>query len=277
MVKARKNLVLLPFLVLFLFSVGASALTSYEKVYDQANLFSKEEGAELNEQAAALSEQTQMDVVIVTTNDSQGKSSSQYALDFYDEHGFGYQGTLDGILYLLNMDEREVYIFTRDKGTDYMDEFRVEQLLDLVYPSLGEEEYYESVQIFLEEVKSMMAEGPPEEYFGVQSGEAGYAYTDDGVSMGEPSLVEKLGIYLLISLAIGGIVVGIMAMGNKGHSSVSARTYLQDNSFTMTHNRDRHYNTIVTQQKIQQNNNNSGGSSFSGGGGGGIGGGGRSF
>jgi uncharacterized protein len=285
MVKTKKSFVLLPLLLVYLFSIGAGTLASYEKVYDQARLFSEEEQSELNEQARALSEQTQMDVVIVTTNDSLGKSSSQYALDYYDEHGFGYQGTLDGILYLLNMDEREVYIFTRDKGTDYIDDLRVEQLLDLIYPLLVDQQYYKSAQTFLEEVRSMMAAGPPEEYHGVQSGESGYAYTEDSeISSGGPGgLAEKLGIYLLISLAIGGIVVGLMAMGNKGRSTVNARTYLQDNSFIMTHSRDRHYNTIVTQQKIQQNNNNNGGSSLSGGSGGGgsggsgIGGGGRSF
>ena len=63
----------------------------------------------------------EIDIIIVTTNDNKGKPSSQYAVDFYEDHGFGYEGTLDGVLYLLNMDEREVYIFTRDKGTIILD------------------------------------------------------------------------------------------------------------------------------------------------------------
>ena len=110
-----------------------------------------------------------------------------------------------------------------------------------------------------------MASGPPSN----QSGESGYTYTE---MTSEPSWIQKLGIYLLISIAIGGIAVGIMSLSNKGRSTVNARTYLQDNSFTITKKRDRHYNTSVTQQKIQSNNN-SGHSS----GGGGIGGGGRKF
>ncbi|WP_404328597.1 TPM domain-containing protein [Mesobacillus maritimus] len=279
MVKIKKSFLLLGLLVVLLFAVGTNVLASYEKVYDEAGLFSEEERVDINDQAISLSEQTEMDIVIVTTNDSQGKSSSDYALDFYEEHGFGYEGTLDGVLYLLNMDEREVYIFTRDKGTDYIDAVRVEELLDRVYPPLGEENYRESAQIFLEEVESMMAAGPPvhdtEESSGY-SGESGYAYTEEDSSASDLSMIEKLGIYLLISLAIGGIVIGIMAMGNRGRSTVNARTYLQDNSFSVTRKRDQHYNTIVTQVKIPKNNNSGGGSTFSGGGGG-IGGGGRKF
>lgn len=279
MVKTKKFPVLLGLMLVLLFAVGTNVLASYEKVYDEAGLFSEEERADLNEQAISLSEHTQMDIVIVTTNDSQGKVSSDYALDFYERHGFGYEGTLDGVLYLLNMEGREVYIFTRDKGTDYIDAVRVEELLDRVYPPLGEENYRESVQIFLEEVESMMASGPPVYDTGESgySGESGYAYTEDDRSASDLSIIEKLGIYLLISLAIGGIVIGIMAMGNRGRSTVNARTYLQDNSFSVTRKRDQHYNTIVTQQKIPKNNS-SGGSTFSGGGGGGgIGGGGRKF
>ncbi|MCM3584688.1 TPM domain-containing protein [Mesobacillus maritimus] len=276
MVKLKKTFALLPLMLVLMFAFCINVFAAYEKVYDEADLFSEKERADLNEQAIALSEQTEMDIVIVTTNNSQGKSSSDYALDFYEEHGFGYEGTLDGVLYLLNMDEREVYIFTRDKGTDYIDASRVEELLDRVYPPLGEESYRESAQIFLEEVESMMAAGPPV-YDTGGSGESGYAYTEEGSTADGLGMIEKLGIYLLISLAIGGIVIGIMMMGNKGRSTVNARTYLEDNSFTITKKRDQHYNTIVTQQKIQQNNN-SGGSTFSGGGGGGgIGGGGRKF
>ncbi|MGG0717047.1 TPM domain-containing protein [Robertmurraya massiliosenegalensis] len=270
-------------LLLLLITFGTSAFADYEKVYDEAQLFSEDERAELNEKAFALTEKTEMDIVIVTIDDSEGKPSSEYALDFYDEHGFGYNGTLDGVLYLLNMDEREVYIFTRDKGTNYIDANRVEELLDLVYPSLGEEKYSESAHIFLDEVEKMMDAGPPTVSVPGHSNsnastDSGYVDTNNGYATSGTTWLQKLGIYLLISMAIGGITIGIMAMGNKGRSTVNARTYLQDNSFALTRKTDQHYNTIVTQQKIPKANNNSSGGSFSGrAGGGGIGGGGRKF
>ncbi|WP_071394850.1 TPM domain-containing protein [Bacillus tuaregi] len=277
MVKNIRSCFLFLMLLFLLNSTGANVQAAYEKVFDEADLFTEEQREELNNQALALSEQTDLDIIVVTISDNQGKTSSQYALDFYQEHGFGYQGTLDGVLYLLNMAEREVYIFTRDRGTDYIPADRIEELLDLVYPSLGEENYSESVHIFLNEVGKMMEAGYPGEDDVSPSGESGYSYTDNEVTTNESSTVKELGIYLLISFAIGGIAVTMMAMGNRGRSTVNARTYLENDSFILTRKSDRHYNTIVTQQKIQRNNN-SGGSSFTGGsGGGGIGGGGRKF
>lgn len=286
MVNIKKSFAILPFFVIFFVFVSSNVLAAYENVYDEANLLTEEVRAELNNKAMTLSDQTQLEIVIVTIDDSQGKESSQYALDFYDEHGFGYESTLDGVLYLLNMDEREVYIFTRDKGTDYINASRVEALLDQVYPSLGDENYSESIDIFLNEVEKIMEAGPPAEQNGTQSGssgyqsngDSGYVNTDDGSVKGEASWLQKIGIYVLISFTIGGIAIAIMAMGNRGRSTVNASTYLQGNSFTVTRKQDRHYNTIVTQQKIQKNNNSSGGSFTGGsGGGGGIGGGGRKF
>ncbi|WP_147535758.1 TPM domain-containing protein [Bacillus marasmi] len=279
MVKSKKSFIMQVVFFMWLLLISTNVLANYEKVYDDANLLSEQERAEINEKALALSDQTQMDIVIVTTDDSQDKASSQYALDYYEEHGFGYQGTLDGVLYLINMDEREVYIFTRDKGTNYIDASRVDELLDLVYPSLADGKYSESVHLFLDEVEKIMAAGAPANSINDSSGDSGYDNTEEGngSSSIELSMFDKIGIYLLISLAIGGIVVGIMAMGNKGRSTVTASTYLQGDSFVITKKRDQHYNTIVTQQKIQNNNNNNSGGSFSGGSGGGIGGGGRKF
>lgn len=277
MVKNNKSFTILPLLFIFLFAVATTGFASFEKVFDEAALFTEEERVEINERALSLSEQAELDIIIVTTNDSQGKASRQYALDFYEEHGLGYQGTLDGILYLLNMDEREVYIFTRDKGTDYLPDSKIEGLLDQVYPALSEGNYAESVDIFLNEVESIIAAGPPSGYYAGDSSNSGYTdYTGDSVPASQANFVKQLGIYLLISIAVGGIVVGIMAMGNRGRITVNARTYLEGNSFIVTTERDQHYNTIVTQQKIQRNSNSGGG--FSGGSGGGrIGGGGRKF
>ena len=61
-----------------------------QKVYDDAGLLSEEERGELQEMLVAAAYDTKQDLVIVTTADSGGKSAREYADDFYDEHGFGY-------------------------------------------------------------------------------------------------------------------------------------------------------------------------------------------
>ena len=53
-----------------------------------------------------------MDVVIVTTYNTRSKSSQVYADDFYEENNIGRNNSGDGILLLIDLDNREVYIST---------------------------------------------------------------------------------------------------------------------------------------------------------------------
>lgn len=274
----KKKIFLLPFFLLMLLAFANVAVANTESIFDQANLFSDTEKVELQEQASRLSDQFQMDIRIVTTNDSEGKSARQYASDFYDSHGFGYGETEDGVLYLIDMDNREVYIFTRDRIVDYFPDLTVEEILDKVYPYLTEEAFGESAKAFLADLEATMNAGIPEgssssDGYAQSDGNSSYSPSNTASSDGE--LIKELLLYLAIAIGVGVISVGVMAMYNRGRSTTTASTYLESNSFDVTNKMDRHYNTRVTQQKIQRNSNSGGGSSFSGGGR--SGGGGRGF
>lgn len=272
----KKKILFLPFILLLLFGFATAVIANTEFVFDQANLFSDVEKVELQDEANRLSEQFQMDIRIVTTNDSEGKSARQYASDFYDQNGFGYGETEDGILYLIDMDNREVYIFTRDRIVDYFPDTTVEEVLDHVYPYLTEEAFGESAKAFLVDLEQVMSSGIPEG----STSSGNYAQSDGSYSTSpsQGEIVKELLLYLGIAIVIGGISVGVMAMNNRGRSSTTAHTYLDSNSFKVTKKMDRHYNTRVTRQKFQRNSSGGGGgSSFSGGGGGRSGGGGRGF
>nr|WP_309099460.1 TPM domain-containing protein [Fredinandcohnia onubensis] len=270
----KKKVLFIAFFLITLLVFATVAFADNEHVFDQARLFSDTEKVELQEQAIQLTEQFQMDIRIVTTDDSEGKSTRDYASDFYDTHGFGYEGTDDGILYLIDMDNREVYIFTRDRIVDYFPDVTVEEILDRVYPYLTEEAYGESAKAFLSDLETTMNKGILEG----PSSSGGYAQSDSSTSnsssTSQGELVKEFLIYFAIAIGVGVISVGVMAMYNRGRSTTTAHTYLESNSFTVTNKMDRHYNTRVTQQKIQRNSNNGGGSSFSGGR---SGGGGRGF
>ena len=56
--------------------------------------------------------QYDMDIVIVITDDVKGKSSMDFADDFYDDNGYGIGFDSSGLLFLVNMEDREVWIST---------------------------------------------------------------------------------------------------------------------------------------------------------------------
>ena len=93
-------------LLCVLFSLPSVFAAGDQRVYDQAGLFTQAEVQELEESVAEHRKSTQMDIVIVTTDDAQGKTSQAYADDFYDYNGFGEGSDNTGILLLIDMDNR---------------------------------------------------------------------------------------------------------------------------------------------------------------------------
>ena len=91
-----------------------TVLAAEDRVFDDAKLFSTDEITQLNDKIAALISELNQDFVIVTTNDAQGATAQEYADDYYDEHGFGIGANKTGVLFLIDMDNREVYISTCD-------------------------------------------------------------------------------------------------------------------------------------------------------------------
>jgi uncharacterized protein len=75
-------------------------------VVDEANLMSPDQVLDLNDRANALSQEFNMDIVIVTTDDTGGKSSREFADDYFDYNGYGVGPNYDGILFLIDMDNR---------------------------------------------------------------------------------------------------------------------------------------------------------------------------
>mgnify|MGYP002754776727 FL=1 len=79
---------------------AVSARAEGTRVFDNANLFSESEKAEIERTVAKVSAKTKLDLVVVTTGSAEGKSSEAYADDFYDAGNYGYGSKLSGALYL---------------------------------------------------------------------------------------------------------------------------------------------------------------------------------
>ena len=100
MIKHRILPVLLSFLMMSLILSGFQTVLAVEnRVFDDAKLFSADEITQLNDKIAALTSELSQDFVVVTTNDTQGSTSQEYADDYYDEHGFGIGENKTGVLF----------------------------------------------------------------------------------------------------------------------------------------------------------------------------------
>ncbi|MCL2321677.1 MAG: TPM domain-containing protein [Oscillospiraceae bacterium] len=119
------------------------------KVYDDANLFTVSDKELLSKKANEIADRQNIDFVIVTINNSNGKSSKDYADDFYDYNGFGLGSKYSGILLLINMGAREDWISTYGEAIDLFDDAAINNLLDVMSSDLGNEKFYSAANKFL--------------------------------------------------------------------------------------------------------------------------------
>ena len=107
-------------------SIQASALGTTEQfVYDMANLLTDEQEQELQQYAEEYAKK-QISVVFVTTDDTRFRDSEEYANYFYDSLDFYH----DGVLFLIDMYNREVYIDTVGRYVGIFTPIRIESTLD---------------------------------------------------------------------------------------------------------------------------------------------------
>lgn len=162
--KVARNVV---FIILLIFALNLMILNGEGlRVFDDASLFSKEEIIKLEDEANILSNTYDMDIIIVTTNDANGKTAREYADDYFDDKGFGVGNDLDGILFLIDMDNREAYISTSGKGIRYLTDRRIGNIITHVLDSgIGDGEYYNATKEFLNGVKEYLEIGIPSDQY----------------------------------------------------------------------------------------------------------------
>lgn len=151
--------VLLP--VLFLLGCVGTVSASETRVYDDAGLFSAGQKAQLEQGISAMRSELNMDFVVVTTNDAGGKTATEYADDYYDNNGFGVGNDYSGVLFLIDMDNREAAISTTGRAINYLTDGRIENILDDAYEGLAEGDYAAAAKSFLAGAEKYIRAGVP--------------------------------------------------------------------------------------------------------------------
>ena len=123
-----------------------SAAYAASGVYDNAGLLYETELNAVSEELAALSEATGWDAAAVTVSDTEGKSSAVYADDFYSGLGYGD----NGIIYLIDMDNREIYISTIGTASECLTDIRLENIFDTAAGYAAQGSYYRAFSAEIE-------------------------------------------------------------------------------------------------------------------------------
>ena len=141
------------------------------QVIDNANMFSAAEAAQMNNIIARIEAQHQVDMVILTTYDVPDDYSESmwrirdYADDYYDNGGYGMGPDFSGMLILLDMNNRVIWLSTAGVMIDCITDAREEDILDIAYNHLTYGNYGDGMIAALTRVEHYMNKGRQEGSF----------------------------------------------------------------------------------------------------------------
>ena len=236
----------------------ASAETMY--VYDQADLLTEKEEEKLQDYAEIMKEVWEMNFLIVTTDDAQGKSSMEYADDFYDAQ-FPEESEIDGVVYLIDMDHREIYLSTSGIAIRYLTDERIDIILDTAFEHVAEGDYYGTFKAFFDESEKCFYEGIPEDQYNydVNTGEVDYYQEPMKLTFGEFLFAFAVAL-IPAALTVGFIKAKYQLKFEDFHYDAYT-----DSEVQLSVKSDRLVNKFITHRRIPKNDNSSGGSSGGGG------------
>ena len=220
-----------------------------EKIYDFANLFTDSEEKELYSLAEEYIDEKNMDLVIVTINNNNKSSSKNYADDFYDYNDFGIGTNYSGIILLIDMDNRKVWISTTGDAIKLYPDSYLDTMLDKIQSNLKSKKYYTGAKNFISMAKEK-------------------EYSSSSKKYRSPSEKRLIVIVLSIigivmSIAGSSIFCGVKSAQHKPVKvSNNANDYFDSSSFKVTKRNDKFANTHTTRTaRIDSSSSSSGGSS----------------
>ncbi len=278
-------------LAVFLFASFSVLAFAYEsKVEDNANLFTPDEYAQIVFEAEDFSSSKDISLAILTIDYAQGLSSEEYANDYIDNLIDGEGWNEDSMLFLIDMDNRNVWISTTGRAEEIY--YDVDSVIDGGYGYLVNGEYGRCILGMIDVAKNVTY-NPDEEGEII---EEHYIYFPEDVFEDERYNEENIDytvqrsvgitdilIYIIAGLGIGGI--SVFAVKSRYKNFGKGDEFDTDDVFlNLTGSNDTVISRNVITTKIPKNNNHhrTGGGGFSGGarpsgGGRSHGGGGRGF
>lgn len=225
-----------------------------KRIYDMAGLLDKSYVQEARNLIKEYQDTYHLDIVVVTVEDAKGKTATSYADDFYEEGNFGQGKSKSGILFLIDMDNRELVFSTDGEAIRIFTDQRIEDMLDGVYEGASQGDYQASVDSFLSDTARYCKAGIP-----------GNQYNYD-TETGKISAYKSIRWYeALLAIGVSAFVAGTACLTVKRQYGMEedekqvrnlTMAYRADARFAYDNESDRLVNKFVTSRVIPRNTGN---------------------
>lgn len=253
------------------------------RIYDYADLLTEEEEAELELSYYQWGLEAETDIILVTTDNMEGKSDKVYLEDFQDELYFTQDMLAENAsLMLINMEDRVVTIQGYGDCEFWLSNDRIEYILDWVYEGLVDGDYVAAAESFGEQTayymnqdKGVATEYEPGPDYGESYGGPSDYYSEplnERYTAGEyldMELSEAFSGSLLLAVVGSSVACLIIGLNRKTKVTVYPATYMDQQNSGLSAKRDDYLRTTVTKvrrPKESSSSTSSGGRSSGGGG-----------
>lgn len=236
-------------------TLGSSSIYAAQEgnVYDDAALLTESERSSLNNKISALKEESGWNIYAVTTADAGGKTATEYADDFFDIYSPEQE---DGVVLLIDMDNREITISTCGIAIRYLTDDRIEYILDDAYTDVSNGNYGDCLDTMLNGVAQYYRAGIPENQYNYDT-ETGKVSRYHTLSLGE------ILIAVVLAVACGGAIYGVVIGKYRLKFDTYQYAFREYGKVNLRIKEDRFVNQTVTHRRIpkQTSNGSSHGSS----------------
>ncbi|MDO4800096.1 MAG: TPM domain-containing protein [Bacillota bacterium] len=241
-----------------------SYIKDLPRVVDQGDFLTPEEEADLERLLRRFVEEGKIDVAIVLVRGYPQSTIKEFADDYFDYQGYGFDTEANGALLAVSIEpgNREVWLSTHKYGEVIFTESGVEEMLDRVVPHLKNADYKKAGEVFAQVVREYL-----------KAAEDGTPYDPAK----DAEALQGLFIAAGIAFVVTAIVMGIWYSTMKNiRRATDASGYSDPTGLKLTYQQDVYLHTSVTRVR-KQSSNSSGGGGGSSSSGRSHGGGGRSF
>ncbi len=213
------------------------------QVTDQAEILSSYEERQLANMVEEVELTTNWDVMVVTVADAGGESAGQVAEDWVNAHTV----SDNGVICLVDMDNRELYLSAFGEAIYYLTDERREEILDSAYYEATDGDYDKAVEQMLTGVSDALQRGIPDNQYTYDEETRETVYYD---SKGRRITLWEFLLAVAAGLAAGGITIGVIVGKYRlkfGGYQYSCR---ECGHVELDTSRDTFVNQIVTHRRI---------------------------
>lgn len=230
---------------------SAYAAAEDSKVVDDADLLSYDEEQEIQSMLDEFAGESGWTLFAVTTDDANGMTSEEYADDYVDQNAF----EENGVCFLIDMDNREIYMSTTGSAIRILTDHRIDSIMDDSYEYAGDGEYAKCFETMIRETEDSFHEG-------IESGQYNYDRDTGEISKAPNRLtVWDMLISLIAAAAAGGAVIAVIAGKYRLKFGGWQYDFKSNSRLDLTNKTDRLVNTFRTAHHIQRDSGGGSGSS----------------